>query len=69
MPFAYTRPHVWQKRSVLFGCLAMLVGAVVAFDITPAPTLYRLVIGLDLLIVAALGMLFVRLSQAGTFTE
>ena len=52
------------KRSVVFGAMAMLVGAAVAFDLTPAPVLYRLALGLDMVIVVALGMLFVRLSQA-----
>lgn len=69
MPVAYTRPHPWQKRSVLFGSLAMLIGAVLAFDITPAPLLYRVVLGLDLAIVAALGVLFVRLTRGGLFAE
>jgi hypothetical protein len=59
----------WRKRSVLFGGLAMLIGAAVAFDLTPAPALYRLAIGLDLLIVTALGVLFARLTRAGMFAE
>ncbi len=69
MPIAFTRPHLWQKRSVFFGSLAMLIGAVVALDITPAPLLYRLAVGLDLVIVAALGVLFVRLTRTGLFAE
>lgn len=69
MPLTITRPQGWRKRSVLFGSLAMLIGAVVALDLTPAPVLYRLAVGLDLVIVAALGVLFVRLTRAGMFAE
>jgi hypothetical protein len=47
----------------------MLIGAVVALDLTPAPVLYRLAVGLDLVIVAALGVLFVRLTRTGLFAE
>ena len=69
MPIAFTRPHVWQKRSVLFGSLAMLIGAVVALDLTPAPVLYRLALGLDLVIVSVLAVLFFRLTRAGLLVE
>lgn len=47
----------------------MVIGAAVAFDVTPAPVLYRLAVGLDLVIVSALGVLFVRLTRAGMFAE
>ena len=69
MPLTITRPQGWRKRSVLLGSLAMLIGAVVALDLTPAPVLYRLAVGLDLVIVAALGVLFVRLTRTGLFAE
>lgn len=59
-----SRPLGRRNRSVLFGSLAMLIGAVVAFDLTPAPALYRVALGLDLLIVLVLGVLFVRLTRA-----
>jgi len=69
MPIVFTRPQAWQKRSVLLGSLAMLVGAVVALGLTPGPVLYRLALGLDIMIVLALGVLFVRLTRAGMFAE
>ena len=69
MPITARHSQGWRKRSALFGALAMLIGAAVAFDLTPAPLLYRLAIGLDLVIVAALGVLFVRLTRAGLFAE
>jgi hypothetical protein len=69
MPIAFTRPQVWQKRSVLFGSLAMLIGAVVALDLTPAPALYRIALGLDMVIVSALAVLFFRLTRSGLFAQ
>lgn len=69
MPIVFTRPQAWQKRSVLLGSLAMLVGATVAFGLTPGPLLYRLALGSDIVIVLALGVLFVRLTRAGMFAE
>lgn len=68
MPIAFTRPLNWQKRSVLFGSLAMVIGAVVALDF-PSVLLYRLALGLDVLVVLALGVLFVRLKNLGTIAE
>lgn len=69
MPLVFTRPHLWQKRSVLFGSLAMLIGAVVALDFTPAPVLYRLALGLDMVIISVLAVLFFRLTRGGMFAE
>ncbi len=69
MPFTITHPQGWRKRSVQFGSLAMLVGAVVAFGLPSAPVLYRLAVGLDLMIVMALGVLFVRLTRTGMFAD
>lgn len=60
---------LWRKRSVLVGTTAMVIGALVAFDLAPAPVLYRAALGLDLLIVAALAALFIRLSRTGIIPE
>ncbi len=69
MPIAFTRPQLWHRRSVLFGSLAMLVGALVAFGLAPAPTLYRAALGMDILVVSALAVLFFRLMRAGIISE
>lgn len=69
MPIAFTRPQQWQRRSVLFGSLAMLIGAVVALDLAPAPIIYHLALCLDMVIVAVLAVLFFRLTRTGLFAD
>ena len=58
----------WRKRSVLFGVFAMVVGALWAFDVNGAPVrdLVRVVLGLDLLVVAALAVVFARLTGSSS---
>ncbi len=47
----------------------MLIGAVVALDLAPAPIIYRLALCLDMVIVAVLAVLFFRLTRTGLFAD
>ena len=56
----------WRKRSVLFGGVAMLIGAALAFELGDVPVreLVRLVVGLDFLVLAALALVFAKLTAS-----
>ncbi len=57
----------WRKRSVILGVLAMVVGAVLAFVMgVPATMVYRMALGMDVVVMAALGVLFLRLTRPGS---
>ena len=58
---------IWRKRSVVFGVLAMVIGAALAFATgVPATSLYRMALGMDVVVMAALAVLFVRLTRPGS---
>ena len=56
----------WRKRSVLFGGVAMLIGAALAIELVDVPVreLVRLFLGLDFLVVAALALVFAKLTAS-----
>jgi hypothetical protein len=45
----------------------MVVGAALAFDVTmPPAALFRMALGMDAVVMAALGVLFLRLTRPGS---
>lgn len=69
MPTTLIRPHSWRKRATMCCALAMVAGAFLAFDLPPSHFIVRLAVGLDLMIVAALLLVLVRLSRAEVAPE